>query len=290
MRFADPRTDFAFKKIFGSEEAKEVLISFLNAVLGLDEAHAIVEVTLLDPYEAPKTMYLRNSFLDVKCRDVRGVSYIVEMQVSYVAGFEKRVIYNASKTYSNQLLKGDAYPKLNQVISINILDFILFDDFGHYLSCHQTREKITGNCYLNEIRHYFIELPKFNMTENEIETYIEKWVYFLKCAGDLDVIPKKLDEPTFHKAFELANRANMTTKELDAYEASLTVMRDERGRIEGAYELGVKAGEKKGEKEGEKKGERNKAREIARSMRKKEMASDLIAEFTGLPIKEIETL
>ncbi|MGH7451734.1 MAG: Rpn family recombination-promoting nuclease/putative transposase, partial [bacterium] len=100
MKFADPRTDFAFKKIFGNEQAKDVLISFLNAVLHLDQAHAIVDVTLLNPYEAPKTKYLQSSFLDVKCLDARGVSYVVEMQVAYVAGFEKRVIYNASKTYA----------------------------------------------------------------------------------------------------------------------------------------------------------------------------------------------
>jgi len=96
------------------------LISFLKAVLGFNEAHAIVDVTILNPYEAPKTKYMRASYVDVKCVDVRGVSYIVEMQVAYVAGFEKRVIYNASKTYGNQLLVGEAYPKLNQVISINV--------------------------------------------------------------------------------------------------------------------------------------------------------------------------
>ncbi len=278
MKFADPRTDFAFKKIFGNEQAKDVLISFLNAVLHLDQAHAIVDVTLLDPYEAPKTKYLQSSFLDVKCLDARGVSYVVEMQVAYVAGFEKRVIYNASKTYANQLLKGELYPKLNQVISINILDFILFDDFSHYLSCHEIREKITGNCYLDEIRSYFIELPKFTKTEAELETYIEKWIYFLKHARELEAIPEKLDEPVFHHAFELANRANMTPKELEAYEASMTVMLDERGRIEGAFEMGEKTGEKKSK------------REIALAMRQRNLDSGLIADLTGLEVEEVEKL
>jgi predicted transposase/invertase (TIGR01784 family) len=268
------------------------LISFLNAVLHLDQAHAIVDVTLLDPYEAPKTKYLRSSFLDVKCLDVRGVTYVVEMQVAYVTGFEKRVIYNASpaphpyfamdagrsKTYAGQLLKGEHYPKLNQAISINILDFILFDDFSHYLSCHEMREKITGNCYLDEIRYYFIELPKFTKTEAELETSIEKWVYFLKHAGELEVIPEKLDEPVFHHAFDLANRANMTPKELEAYEASIMVMLDERGRIEGAFEMGEKTGAKKSK------------REIARAMRQKNMDSGLIADLTGLEVEEVEKL
>ncbi len=274
MRFADPRTDFTFKRIFGNEQAKEVLISFLNAVLGLDEAHAIKQVTLLDPYEAPKTKYLRDSFLDVKCLDARGVSFIVEMQVSYVAGFEKLVIYNASKAYANQLLKGEPYPKLNQVISINILDFTLFDDFEHYLSCHEIREKITGNCYLDDIRYYFIELPKFTKREAELESYIEKWVYFIKHAGDLEAIPDQLNEPAFQKAFALANRASMTPKELEAYEASIIVMLDERGRIDGAYELG----------------EQSKARDIARAMKQNNMANELIAKLTGLPLAKVERL
>ncbi len=278
MRFADPRTDFTFKRIFGNEQAKEVLISFLNAVLNLDDAHAIKQVSLLDPYEAPKTKYLRDSFLDVKCLDARGVSFIVEMQVSYVAGFEKRVIYNASKAYANQLLKGEPYPKLNQVISINILDFTLFDDFAHYLSCHEIRESITGNCYLEEIRYYFIELPKFTRTEAELESLIEKWVYFIKHASDSETIPEKLNEPTFRKAFDLANRAGMTTKELEAYEASVIVMLDERGRIDGAYELGEKIGEQ------------NKARDIALAMKRENLKTELIAKVTGLPLADVEQL
>ncbi len=278
MKFADPRTDFAFKKIFGNELAKDVLISFLNAVLSLDEAHAIVGVTLLDPYEAPKTKYQQNSFLDVKCLDARGVTYVVEMQVAYVAGFEKRVIYNASKAYANQLLKCEPYPKLNQVISINLLDFILFDDFGHYLSCHETREKISGNRYLDEIRYYFIELPKFNKTEAELRDRIEKWIYFIKHARDLETIPEALAEPVFHHAFELANRANMTPKELEAYDDSMTVMRDERGRLEGAEEIGEKRGEKRG------------VLRVALAMRKNGMESSLIAQLTGLAVKEVEAI
>ena len=278
MQFADPRTDFAFKKIFGNDKAKDVLISFLNAVLGLDEAHAVVEVTILNPYEAPKTKYMRASYVDVKCVDVRGISYIVEMQVAYVAGFEKRVIYNASKAYGNQLLVGEAYPKLNQVISINVLDFVLFDDFKHYLSCHQIQETITGNSYLDEIRYYFIELPKFDKTEEALETVIDKWIYFIKHTRHLDHVPKKLDEPAFRKAFELANRANMTPNELENYEDSVLVMLDERGRIDGAFE------------KGEQKGEHNKAQKIARSMRQDGADTTLIAKWTGLTVDEIEKL
>ena len=99
MQFADPRTDFAFKKIFGNDQAKEILISFLNAVLGLEGSHAIAEVTILNPYQAPKISTLKHSFLDVKCRDNRGVEFVVEMQVQYAEGFGKRIQYNSCKAY-----------------------------------------------------------------------------------------------------------------------------------------------------------------------------------------------
>ena len=128
------------------------------------------------------------------------------------------------------------------------------------------------------LRSDFIELPKFAKTEEELETVIEKWVYFIKHTGHLDHVPAKLDEPAFRKAFELANRANMTPMELENYEGSIMAMLDERGRIDGAFE------------KGEKSGERNKAQEIARSMRQEKIASELIARLTGLKVEEIEKL
>lgn len=162
----------------------------------------------------------------------------------------------------------------------------MFDDFSHYLSCHCIKETITGNSYLDEIRYYFIELPKFGKTEAELETVIEKWVYFIKHTRHLDHVPAKLDEPTFRKAFELANRANMTPQELEHYEDSVLVMMDEQGRIDGAFEKG----KEKGREEGREEGEQNKAWEIARLMRRKNIANALIVELTGLAMQEIEKL
>ncbi|MBF0423457.1 MAG: PD-(D/E)XK nuclease family transposase, partial [Magnetococcales bacterium] len=97
MKFMDPRIDFAFKKIFGSEDAKDILISFLENLLGLKGERCIVDLTILDPFQAPRIKYLKHSFLDVKCRDQRGISYIVEMQVQKVAAFLQRIQYNAAK-------------------------------------------------------------------------------------------------------------------------------------------------------------------------------------------------
>ena len=97
MRFLNPKTDFAFKRIFGSERSHEILLSFLNAILGLQSPYRIVDLTLLDPYLAPKIRGIKDTYLDVRARDEQGQWYIIEMQVLNVAAFEKRVLYNACK-------------------------------------------------------------------------------------------------------------------------------------------------------------------------------------------------
>src|SRR5215475_3552842 len=120
--FADPKTDFVFQRIFGSEDHKPVLIGFLNDLLELDDAHRIESVSLLPPEQRPKVSELKYSIVDVKCVDVRGTTYVVEMQVLNVEAFEKRVVYNVAKglcTFlANQLDAGQVYPDLNDVIGI----------------------------------------------------------------------------------------------------------------------------------------------------------------------------
>ncbi|MBF0429141.1 MAG: Rpn family recombination-promoting nuclease/putative transposase, partial [Magnetococcales bacterium] len=144
MRFIDPRIDFAFKKIFGSEDAKDILISFLESLLGLEGDRRIAELTILDPFQAPRIRELKSTILDVRCKDHRGLSYVVEMQVEKVSAFLKRVQYNSAKAYSNQINKGEDYTKLKQVIAVTITDFVLFDEFDHCVSLHESRETITA--------------------------------------------------------------------------------------------------------------------------------------------------
>ena len=126
--FADPRTDFAFYRIFGTEEHKDVLLGFLNHVLELDEAHRIVEVHLLTAEQRPKVKEIKNSIVDVKCKDARGTIYVVEMQVAHVEAFEKRVVYNVAKAFVNQLGVGQDYPALNDVVGVTICEFELWPE------------------------------------------------------------------------------------------------------------------------------------------------------------------
>ena len=127
MIFINPKTDFAFKKIFGSEQSRGILTSFLNGILYAGDS-IIQDLIILDPYQAPRILGIKSSYLDVKARLSNGNWVIIEMQVLNVEGFEKRVLYNATKTYSAQLNKGDDYEILSPVIALTITDFEMFDD------------------------------------------------------------------------------------------------------------------------------------------------------------------
>ncbi|MBF0184405.1 MAG: Rpn family recombination-promoting nuclease/putative transposase [Magnetococcales bacterium] len=246
MKFIDPRIDFAFKRIFGSESAKEVLISFLESLLGLQGERCIAELTILDPFLAPKIRELKYSILDVRCRDHRGITYIVEMQVQKVAAFLKRIQFNAAKAYTSQIERGEEYPKLNQVIAITITDFVLFNDFDHCLSRHEARETITGNSYLQEILHVFVELPKFRKSLEQLTDVLEQWIYFIKYAGSLQEVPACLDAEPFRHAFEMARVANMSVEELELYEKAGIAITDARGAVELARDEGRRAGRQEG--------------------------------------------
>ncbi|MBF0349151.1 MAG: Rpn family recombination-promoting nuclease/putative transposase [Magnetococcales bacterium] len=238
MKFIDPRIDFAFKKIFGSEDAKDILISFLESLLRLEGDRRIAEVTILDPFLAPKIREMKYSILDVKCRDHRGITYIVEMQIQKGAAFLKRIQYNAAKAYVHQIEKGEDYPRLNQVIAITITDFILFEGFDHCVSRHESRETVTGQPFLLEILHYFIELPKFVRSLETLTDVLDQWIYFIKWAGTLEAIPDRIREAPIRHAFEKAMVANMTAEEYEYYEKAGIAITDAQGAVQLAREEG----------------------------------------------------
>ena len=254
MKFIDPRIDFAFKKIFGSEDAKDILISFLESLMELEEDRQIREVTILDPFLAPRIRGMKESVLDVQVTDHRGISYIVEMQVRKTRAFLKRIQYNAAKVYVNQIASAEEYPKLNQVIAITITDFTLFDKINHYVSHHQTQDVITGKPLLREIVFYFIELSKFSKSLDNLADVLDKWIFFIKTAGILENIPDQLSDEPFHHAFEKARVANMDREELEYYDKASMAIADARGAIELALEEGEQKGIQKGRQEGRQEG------------------------------------
>ena len=252
MRFLNPKTDFAFTKIFGSAESTDILISFINAMLRFRPGHEIVDLTIIDPYQAPKIQGMKDTYLDVKARSRDGREFIIEMQVLNVAGFEKRVLYNAAKAYSIQLGEGEDYPMLNPVIALTITDFTMFEETLKIITKFCLRERDDFFEYPDsDLELVFVELPKFDKTEEQLADITDKWLYFLKKAGSLEMVPKTLEveQPISH-AFRIANKANLTREELDDQERREIFIQDQRGAITKADEQGFGRGLQQGLQKG----------------------------------------
>jgi predicted transposase/invertase (TIGR01784 family) len=280
MRFVDPKIDIAFRKIFGNEQKTEILISFLNAVLGLEGSKEIEEIELLNPYQVPPLEGLKTSILDVRAKDKRGVTFIVEMQVEKVAGALKRFQYYAAKAYVSQIKSGEAYPKLRPVILIAILDYTAFSDEDEsgekeYLSRHVFLNKRTHKQHLKDLELNFIELPKFTKKEEELTSVLEKWIYFIKHAKDLEVVPQSADIPALKAAYEAANQFGWTSHELEVYDSWSMRTQDERGKLEVARQEAREEGREEG------------AKQIARNLLRQGLSAKQIAAATGLSVEQI---
>jgi len=231
MKFVDVKNDVAFRKIFGNENKKVILISFLNAVLGLEGQNRVKEVSLLNPFQLPRIAGEKSSIIDVRATDEKGATFIVEMQVAEPSGFDKRVLYYTSKDYAGQINAGDDYPLLRPVYFIGILDFNYFIG-KDYLSSHSIIDEATGENGFKDLKFRFIELKKFNKKAFELKTIIDMWTFFIKNAEDLDVMPDNVDDEGLKEAYEEAAQHNWTREAYDAYIYSGIREQDEKGRVE----------------------------------------------------------
>ncbi|MEG4529117.1 Rpn family recombination-promoting nuclease/putative transposase [Microcoleus sp. D2_18a_D3] len=251
MEFINPKTDFGFKKIFASPQSKEVLMSFLNAMLYNGEP-TITDLEIIDPYAAPAITGLKDSYLDVKAKITGDKTVIIEMQVINVEAFTKRVIYNAAKTYATQLKPREGYSKLNPLIALTITDFILFENTEKFLSHFVFKEVEENFEYYREIELVFLELPKFHKKLEEVENLIQSWVYFIKNAPELEEIPDVLASvPEIQTAFNIANRSNLNLDELEALEKREMFFEDQRGAVIKGMQEGRQEGRQEGLIEGQ---------------------------------------
>jgi len=287
MKFVDIKNDIAFRKIFGNENKKEILISFLNAVLELPKGKKIKKVEIKNPFQMPEIKGLKSSILDVRATDERHISYIVEMQVEEFDGFDKRVQYYTAKQYSSQISKGDDYPQLNQVIFIGILDYTFFMDDNDYITRHRTINVKTQKSTLNGLEYNFIELTKFTKELKNCITLVDKWIYFIKNAPNLDVIPADVEDAGLKHAYEDADRHNWTQDELDAYHYAEMRRQDEKGKIELAVKKGIEKGiEKAVEKAVEKTIEKTIEKTVI-EFYKNGVSTEIISKSTQLSVDQI---
>ncbi|MGB3694843.1 MAG: Rpn family recombination-promoting nuclease/putative transposase [Spirulinaceae cyanobacterium] len=282
MNFINPKTDYAFKKIFGSEQSKDILISFLNALVYGGEP-TIEDLEIINPHLAGKVEGLKDTYLDVQAKLNDGSLIIIEMQVLNVESFTKRVLYNAAKTYSLQLKSGQGYRDLKPVIALTITDFKMFSEFEEIISRFRFQEVKTNIDYpSNHIELIFVELPKFAQEQEDLATITDKWIYFLKSANALNSVPDNLGSvPAINKAFQIANQTNLSRDELEELEKRELFIYDQQGAIRLAKREGIEEGMEQGKKQ--------KAIEIARQLL--EVFDDSqIAETTGLTVAEVREL
>jgi len=272
MQFVDVKTDIAFKKIFGSDQHKEVLIGFLNAVLELEGNRCIKTVTLKNPWQPPDIPILKETILDIRAVDNRDINFIVEMQIRDTNFFDKRAMYYTSKAYVGQIKKGEDYPKLNQVIFIGILDFNSFEG-DNYLTRHLILNRETLNQDLRDLEFNFIELKKFNKPEEHLETIIEKWIYFIKNADNLTMIPQSAIEiPELNEAYHLAAMNAWSEEELEIYEYWQIRDAGDRYKIQEEFEKGIEKGIEK----------------VALEIIRDGESNDRIRKYTGLTDDQID--
>ncbi len=277
MQFADPKNDVAFRKIFGNENKREILISFLNATLKLENEKIITWIEILNPYQLPRIAGSKSTILDVRAKDKAGNTYIVEMQVTDKKGLDKRVTLYEARGYANQINSGDEYMKLKPVIFIGILNFDYFQG-KNYISRHLILDSETYEHKLKDLEFNFIELTKFNKKLEELETLVEKWVYFIKHARELTVIPSNVNDKGLEEAYNEASKHNWTKEELNDYEYAAMRETDEIAE----KELAEEKAREKGMIEGK--------IYIAKEMKNANEPIEKIAKYTGLTIEEIEKL
>lgn len=227
-RYLNPTNDVAFKKLFGAQDHKNLLISFLNTMLGLKGKRRIQQVELL-PQELPSLMGDgKRSILDVSCIDEAETRYIVEMQNQSIPEFAKRMQMYASHAYVCQLDRGSSHLELSPVVMLAITNYTIFPDKKRYISYHKMLDTHSHEHDLKDVSYVIVELSKFNKKdESELKTIVDKWLYFLKYWHNIKRPPAVVNEPEILEAFDTMERFNWSNSELEHYFKTNLVLESE---------------------------------------------------------------
>jgi predicted transposase/invertase (TIGR01784 family) len=248
-RYINPLTDFGFKRLFGTEPNKNLLIDFLNVILPTQ--HRVKDLTYRSTENLGNTPLDRKAVFDLYCQSEKGEKFIVEMQKAKHNYFKDRSIYYASFPIQDQAEKGDWNYKLDPVYTIGILDFVFDEDKNDDTLLHIVELK-DQNCkvFYEKLKFIYLELPKFKKTIDQLNDHFDKWLFLLKHLPDLEEPPLPLQENVFMQLFEVARITNFSPDEREAYENSLKYYRDMNGVIETAREEGKVQGIQEGKAQG----------------------------------------
>lgn len=282
-RFINPFTDVGFKKIFGQEVSKELIIDFLNDLL--EGERNIRDIRFLDKELLPEIEGDRGTVYDIFCISDTGEYFIVEMQNIRQINFSDRALYYLSRAIARQGQPGNWMFALKAVYGVFFMNFRLYDTTDKLRSDIILANRNTHEQFSDKLRFIFIELPSFIKEESECETDFDRWIYVLKNMETLERIPFKARKAVFEKLEQMAEMASMSEKERDRYENSLDIYRDylaTAAYVEQAEEIGMARGMKKGMEKGK--------IEVARNMKSDGLPIHAITKYTGLPVQEIEKL
>lgn len=284
-KYINPFTDFGFKKLFGTEFNKPLLMDFLNEVIGA-ETGKIKTLSYLSTEKLAPNVNERKAIFDIYCENEQGEKFIVELQKAKQNYFKDRSVYYSTFPIQEQALRGDWDFKLKAVYTIGILDFVFEEDktdkavFHHEVKMIDSR---TGKVFFDKLTYIYLEMPKFNKTEAELETHFEKWLYVLKNLDKFNSRPKKLQEKIFSQLFEQAEIAQYNKTEFKQYEESLKYYRDLKNTVDTAHS----DGKIEGMIEGEIKGKIEALKESAINLYNAGVTIEIIAQGTGLKPEEI---
>ncbi|MCB0519427.1 MAG: PD-(D/E)XK nuclease family transposase [Lewinellaceae bacterium] len=268
-RYINPLTDFGFKRLFGAEPNKILLIDFLNQIL--PERHRIKDLSYSKNEQISQAELDRKAIFDIYCVGESGERFIVEIQKAKQNYFKDRSIYYSSFPIQEQGRKGDWDYRLDPVYTIGILDFI-FDDHKNEEDLLHTVELKNqhGEVFFDKLKFIYIELPKFKKTEDELATHFDKWLFVFRHLAMLQERPKALQEKIFERLFDAAEIAGFSPEEREAYEESLKYYRDIKNVVETSRQEGKT--------------------EVAIEMKQAGEPVSKIQKYTGLSEEEIENL
>ena len=280
-KYLNPLTDFGFKKLFGSEPNKDFLIDFLNQILPAE--HQIKTLTYAQNEHLGQTEIDRKAIFDLYCIGTSGERFIVEIQKAKQNYFKDRSVFYATFPIQEQAKSGDWNFQLTPVYTIGILDFTFDETKNESQLLHQVELKDQNNkVFYDKLKFIYIELPKFNKSDDELTTQFDKWLYIFKHLAELQNRPIALQEKIFKRFFEAAEIAKFSQDERQVYESSLKYYRDIKNVVDTSKEEGIKEGKQVGEKE--------KATEIAINLINLKMDNDTIVKATGLSLDQIHEL
>lgn len=284
-RYINPYTDFGFKMLFGTEMNKELLISFINSLLSGKEV--IRDLTYLNTEHLGTSEADRRAVFDVYCENERGEKILIEMQRGEQQFFKDRSLYYATFPIREQGEKGEWDYRLKAVYVIGILNFKFDsedDNFFHHEV--QLMDVCTKQVFYDKLTFIYLEMPKFNKSEDELVTMFDKWLFVLRNLSRLMARPAALQDRIFTRLFEAAEIAKFTKEQYEAYEESLKVYRDWQNTIVTAEQKGMA----KGMAEGIAKGRMEQNIANARSMKLAGLDYEIISQVTGLSKDEIDKL